>query len=297
MKTKKLSLLSILMTLALNSNAQIYSGSGGSSQLLPNNPISNTNVGIGTNSPSEKLHVKNGNLRVEGKTNTNQLVIGGLANNQSFLNNADNMEKSTVISAGPILADGYGTLRFHDFPISNIRSTAWAYFAIEDRNNNARFNYDAITGGTGRLQMRNNQEEVMFLFSENSNTATLTLPKADSYLGIGTSNFVDGSDVYRLSVKGKVRAEEIKVYNTWADYVFADDYVLTPLDEVEKYIQENNRLQNFPSAQEIEEKGLPLGEITKIQQEKIEELTLYLIQQNKEIENLKKRFEELQNNK
>jgi len=296
MKTKKLLLLTLL-AISIHSTAQIYSGSGGVSQIQPNSPTSNTNVGIGTNTPSEKLHVKNGNLKVEGKTNTNQLFIGGLSNGQVFANGADQMTKSTVLSAGPILADGYGTLRFHDFPQSNLMATPWTYFAIEDRNNKARFNYDANTGGAGRFQMRNNLEEVIFLFQESGNTATLTLPKADSYLGIGTSNFVDGSDVYRLSVKGKVRAEEIKVYNTWADYVFADNYVLTPLNEVEKFIKENNRLQNFPSAKEIEEKGLPLGEITKIQQEKIEELTLYLIQQNKEIENLKKRFEELQNNK
>lgn len=296
MKTQKLPLL-ILLGISINSSAQIYSGSGGVSQIQANLPTSNTNIGIGTNAPSEKLHVKNGNLRVEGKTNTNQIVVGGLSNNQTFINGADNSAKSMVLSAGPVLADGYGSLRFIDYPTSNLRTTAWAYFAIEDRNNMARFNYDAITGGNGRFQLFNKQQEAMLLFNEDGNSAYLTLPKADSYLGIGTSNFVDGSDVYRLSVKGKVRAEEIKVYNTWADYVFADDYVLTPLNEVEKFIQENNRLQNFPSAKEIEEKGLPLGEITKIQQEKIEELTLYLIQQNKEIENLKKRFEELQNNK
>lgn len=106
-------------------------------------------------------------------------------------------------------------------------------------------------------------------------------------IGIGTSNFVDGSDTYRLSVKGKIRAEEIKVYNTWADYVFALDYKLDDLKEVESYIVKNGHLKNVPSAKEITERGLELGEMSKIQQEKIEELTLYLIQQNKEIEKLK----------
>ncbi|SCY26838.1 hypothetical protein SAMN02927916_1671 [Flavobacterium anhuiense] len=106
-------------------------------------------------------------------------------------------------------------------------------------------------------------------------------------IGIGTSNFVDGSDSYRLSVKGKIRAEEIKVYNTWADYVFASDYKLDNLKEVESYIKKNGHLKNVPSAKEIAEHGLELGEMSKVQQEKIEELTLYLIQQNKEIEELK----------
>lgn len=108
-------------------------------------------------------------------------------------------------------------------------------------------------------------------------------------VGIGTSSFVDPTNnkKYSLSVKGNIRAAEVKVYNTWADYVFAKEYKLKPLAEVESYIKENNHLPNVPSAKEVTEKGLELGEMTKIQQEKIEELTLYLIQQNKEIQELK----------
>jgi hypothetical protein len=109
----------------------------------------------------------------------------------------------------------------------------------------------------------------------------------DANIGIGTSNFVDGANTYRLSVKGKIRAEEIKVYTTWADYVFKKEYQLPSLKEVERYIATNGHLQNVPSEKEVAEKGLKLGEIAKIQQEKIEELTLYLIQQNKDIEVLK----------
>ena len=62
---------------------------------------------------------------------------------------------------------------------------------------------------------------------------------------------------------------------------------MKPLTKVEEYIAQNGHLPNVPSAKEITEKGLELGEMAKIQQEKIEELTLYLIQQNKEIEELK----------
>lgn len=114
-----------------------------------------------------------------------------------------------------------------------------------------------------------------------------------SGIGIGTSNFTDGTDSYKLSVKGKIRAEEIKVYNTWADYVFSPTYKLPSLKEVEGYIAKNGHLKNVPSAKEIVENGLKLGEMIKIQQEKIEELTLYLIQQNKENVQLKKDILEL----
>lgn len=98
-----------------------------------------------------------------------------------------------------------------------------------------------------------------------------------------------------MSVKGKIRAEEIKVYNTWADYVFNKDYKLSSLKEVETYIEANGHLQNVPSAKEVTENGLKLGEMTKIQQEKIEELTLYIIEQNKINEKQNQEIEELKN--
>ncbi|SNY99678.1 hypothetical protein [Flagellimonas pacifica] len=105
----------------------------------------------------------------------------------------------------------------------------------------------------------------------------------ESNLGIGTSN--PGS--FKLAVKGKIRAEEIKVETGWADYVFNADYDLPTLEEVEKYIQEKGHLMNIPSAEEVEENGIQLGEMNKLLLEKIEELTLYTIEQQKEIDQLK----------
>jgi hypothetical protein len=78
----------------------------------------------------------------------------------------------------------------------------------------------------------------------------------------------------------------VSAFANWADYVFEDDYTLTPLEEVEAYIQEKGHLKNIPSTKDVAEKGLDLPAITALQQEKIEELTLYLIQQNKEIKEL-----------
>lgn len=94
-----------------------------------------------------------------------------------------------------------------------------------------------------------------------------------------------GADVsgYGLFVKGGILAEEVRVSlkSTWADYVFSKDYKLPTLKEVETQIKEKGHLRNVPSAKEIKENGIELGEMSKIQQEKIEELTLYLIEQNK----------------
>ncbi|MBC7775795.1 MAG: hypothetical protein H7246_10215 [Phycisphaerae bacterium] len=96
---------------------------------------------------------------------------------------------------------------------------------------------------------------------------------------------------YNLYVKNGILTELVKiaVYNTanWADYVFSPDYKLKPLHEVEAFVKENKHLPNVPSAQEIVENGLDLAQMQAKQMEKIEELTLYLIEMKKEIEALK----------
>lgn len=89
---------------------------------------------------------------------------------------------------------------------------------------------------------------------------------------------------YKLFVNGGILATEVRVATTWADYVFEKNYNLLPLNEVESYIKENGHLPNVPSATQVEKDGIEVGEISKIQQEKIEELTLYTIAQQKEIE-------------
>ncbi len=88
---------------------------------------------------------------------------------------------------------------------------------------------------------------------------------------------------YYLAVNGKVICEElvVKLRANWPDYVFSKDYKLKDLNELETYIAANKHLPNIPSAQEVAAKGFETGEIIKLQMEKIEELSLYLIQQNK----------------
>lgn len=107
-------------------------------------------------------------------------------------------------------------------------------------------------------------------------------------VGIGTTEYNDttsGVD-YALSVAGKVRAESVKVYTGWADYVFEDDYILPTLQDVENYIQTNGHLKDIPSANTVEKHGIELGEMNKLLLQKIEELTLYTINQEKRIKAL-----------
>jgi hypothetical protein len=106
---------------------------------------------------------------------------------------------------------------------------------------------------------------------------------ANGSVGIGTT-----APDQKLTVKGKIHAEEVIVDLNVpvADYVFAKDYVLMPLHKVEQYVQQNSHLPDIPSATEIKEQGLSMGEMQNKLLKKIEELTLYAIEQNKKIEKL-----------
>ena len=88
-----------------------------------------------------------------------------------------------------------------------------------------------------------------------------------------------------LGVNGNIKTRKIKVTLTdWADYVFDSSYHLTPLNQVETFIQRNKHLPDVPSAAEVKKNGLDLGDNQAVMLKKIEELTLHIIEQNKQLE-------------
>lgn len=112
-------------------------------------------------------------------------------------------------------------------------------------------------------------------------------------VGIGTST--PGN---KLEVNGTIRTKEVIVEATsWPDFVFKTDYHLPSLSFVESYIKEYGHLPNVPSQKEVEENGQSLGETQKLLLQKIEELTLYTIQQQTLIEELTKRITQLESEK
>lgn len=104
-------------------------------------------------------------------------------------------------------------------------------------------------------------------------------------IGIGTAD----TKGFKLGVHGKIAAEEVKValYSNWADFVFEEEYKLPTLQEVEHQIKEKGHLKDIPSAEDVKENGILLGEMNSKLLQKIEELTLYAIQQQKEIDSLR----------
>jgi hypothetical protein len=108
-------------------------------------------------------------------------------------------------------------------------------------------------------------------------------------LGIGTT-----TPTYKLSVNGTIGAKEIKVTSSgWSDFVFEPDYDLPSLQEVETFIDQNGHLPDIPSAEEVKANGISLGEIDAKLLQKIEELTLYVIELKKENEDLKAKGNEI----
>ena len=110
-------------------------------------------------------------------------------------------------------------------------------------------------------------------------------------VGIGTTD----PGAYKLAVKGKIHAEEVVVDTGWADFVFKKDYDLMPLEKVARHIEEKGHLPGIPTEREVKENGVSIGQIQSKLLQKIEEMTLYVIDLKKENEQLKERISLLEN--
>ena len=157
----------------------------------------------------------------------------------------------------------------------------WRHF-ITTRHENNRGDYNAIE------------------FYTCDGTENGTFP-ADAIHGLTISNGKVGiatgegvNPTYTLDVNGKIRAKEIKVETGWADFVFESNYELMSLTELDNFIKQFGHLPSIPSASEVEKNGISLGEMDAKLLQKIEELTLYVIELNDQLEILKEQNLRLQ---
>lgn len=130
-------------------------------------------------------------------------------------------------------------------------------------------------------------------FGDESDAKILVVSN-EGKVGIGTDNF-DG-DSYRLYVKDGIKTEEVKVElcSGWCDYVFTPSYQLRSLENVAQHIETYGHLHGMPSEKELEaDGGFKLGEMTTMQQEKIEEIFLHLIELNKRMKALETENQQL----
>jgi len=146
-------------------------------------------------------------------------------------------------------------------------------------------NSDLIWGGWNVSQVNNPR-----LFSLTSNGRFSFAVHNNGQVGI---NCDPGNSAYMLSVNGKITAEGMTIVQDVpaADYVFDNNYKLLSLKDLSAYVKSNQHLPEIPSACDFQEKGYSVGEMDNLLLKKIEELTLYTIQQQQQIENLSKEIE------
>ncbi len=154
------------------------------------------------------------------------------------------------------------------------------------------------TGNRLRLQFWTNGQTYLDFYpfmhirsgSSDGNLSYVMSLSSSGYVGIGTINPTE-----KLDVNGTIRAKEVRIENTnWPDYVFSKNYQLPSLSEVSRHIEENKHLPGIPSAEEVAKEGVNLSEMNAKLLQKIEEMTLYMIQQQKEINELKQRIDNVE---
>ena len=175
-----------------------------------------------------------------------------------------------------------------DFIMKN--GTAKTLHLRIDGNGNAYVNNmnDFVGNGSSANGMLTFTGQSMLRFNTgNVNSSGTERMRIESNGNVLIGKTSQSNTSYKLDVAGKVRADEIVVNTTGADYVFEEDYKLKSLDEVETFINQNKHLSGIPSAAEMQAQGMSVGELNTKLLEKIEELTLHTINQQKEIEQLK----------
>lgn len=153
--------------------------------------------------------------------------------------------------------------------------------------------YGANIGETVIRNLGTNSQgshNIIFSMPNNSNDGSTFIGINDGSNGTWAKFFNNATARF----DGKIFAKEVEVKaNVWADYVFNKDYQLLNLEEVEKHINKNGHLPNIPSAKEVIEKGINVAQMDAKLLEKIEELTLYSIEQNKQLKSQSEEINEL----
>lgn len=276
--------------------------------------VNGGNVGIGTTSPSEKLEV-NGNVSATGT-----LSLGAVASTTALRDvislYGNRLGESNMYGFG---VEGDGTLynkavnnhRWYLNSNANLGTSAKMELSDRELSVNGNFIVDNIDGEHSNIRLGHESNDRIIVDNSTAESygggfffrvhnedvgqkyIDAIMIAKNGNIGIGTKK----TDDYKLTVAGSkgIIAEKVtvKLASQWPDYVFTNEYELPTLKEVEKQIKENGHLQNIPSAEEVEANGVELGDMSKNLLQKVEELTLYTIQQEKKLEQQNKEIEKL----
>jgi hypothetical protein len=332
MKMKRQILVSLsLLGSVLITNAQIYGTILG--------PSGNNNVGIGVSAPTSKLEIKSSvgseAIRILDDGLTPRFTIGQIAGYQGNLIDSKSIDLHfqsyyTAGTGGNIIfktgdistsSEKMRVDRDGNLGIGVVNPTSkldikspvgLEVIRILDQGLTPRFSIGQIANYQGNIIDSKNIDllfqsyynvgtggNIIFKTGDiNTSSEKMRIDK-NGNIGIGTIN----PDA-KLAVKGTIHSEEVKVdLNVPApDYVFEKNYILRPLAEVETYINQNKHLPEVPAAKEMEANGVNLGEMNMLLLKKVEELTLYMLEQDKinnqqakQIEWLKKKLSAVEN--
>jgi len=218
------------------------------------------NVGIGTTTPTQKLEV-NGFLRVGALYNTNiQFATRTWGGSHAILFNAQT--SSSYVNGG-------------------LGTTGNTKFAN---------NVGGYGGGAAGVFFNGNGGSMYILISETSTGQGTDIDWGTPELTIlrnGNVGISHADPTYKLHVNGSVKGTTLHTdTQNWSDFVFDDQYELLPLEEVAQYIETNNHLPDIPSEAEVIKNGINVGEMDAMLLRKIEELTLYTLEQQHQIRQL-----------
>lgn len=266
------------------------------------------NVGIGTNNPSDKLSINATDPTISllnagiakgfVQSNGNHIKIGTYNTNTSgsLVFNTRGNDRIFITPSGDIgigISDPAGKFQIIGGTEASLATNG--YFMLGAENG-----YNLVFDNNEMMARNNGAAAHLYLQNEGGNVfigdpADFT---SSHRLGVNgntviTGNLRVGTTVtpsgYKLAVDGKAICTEllVRLVPNWPDYVFNKNYKLRTIEEMEEFVRKNHHLPGIPSAKSIETNGLSVGEMQKLQMEKIEELALYIIELKKEIETLK----------
>lgn len=285
---------------------------------------SNGKVGIGTSSPSSMLEVNSGAANAASGLVLNQGTSGGNLNSSrlffsnegdittnsfSIFKNSNNLAFSYGANPGSLSGTQAMVLRNDGnlgigitspqtkLHVNGTQLITQGYFALTTTGNST------ATGGaagfsivtTAPNSFNNGYSDLQSFYAGVGYIAPMVLQRQGGNVWVGDPTALNNfNDNYKLNVNGNIRANKLVVNTTGADFVFEPNYKLITLNQLEKYVTANHHLPGIETANAMQKDGVDVGDNQTKLLQKIEELTLYIIDQNKKLNNQSDQLKQMQ---